>query len=307
MKTSNLKRLANTIKDKEWGTYVTSCGYQEMPQTVDNNGMTPFSKPMVLNLRQGCVVGEYQLLYITKGGGSFESAHCSKVKIAEGSLILIFPWEWHRFMSGNYLDWGEYYICFNGMNIRKLMSSGFFDVSNPVFDIGINDFMVGYYMQIIDIIESGQLYYQQFISGILVNMLGNIYYDVKNSIYPSKEIVEKINKACALMKENVSNPLSATEVSQRLGFGYSWFRKAFKKYTGMSPAKYQLHLRLRKAKKLLLETDLSVSEIAYDLSFDTPGQFSTFFKRKTGNTPKEFRSKKHGKRNKVYSYACELE
>ena len=60
-------------------------------------------------------------------------------------------------------------------------------------------------------------------------------------------------------------------------------------YTGISPAQYQIQLRLIKAKELLSQTTLNITEIAYQLHFENGGQFSTFFKKREGLTPKEYR------------------
>ena len=65
------------------------------------------------------------------------------------------------------------------------------------------------------------------------------------------------------MKENIEDPLSPEEIAARLGLGYSWFRRMFKEYTGVSPAQYQLQQKLLRAKELLTSTPLTISEIAY--------------------------------------------
>lgn len=70
---------------------------------------------------------------------------------------------------------------------------------------------------------------------------------------------------------------------------YSYFRKLFKEYTGLSPASYFLDIKLQRAKDLLCKTQLSVKEIAYMLNFDSPDYFCTLFKKKTGKRPGDFR------------------
>ena len=50
--------------------------------------------------------------------------------------------------------------------------------------------------------------------------------------------IDKINEARILMKDTVENPMSVEKVASHLGVGYSWFRRMFKEYTGISPAQY---------------------------------------------------------------------
>ena len=131
------------------------------------------------------------------------------------------------------------------------------------------------------------------ISSIVLHILGTVYYKQRNNSFTNTYVIDKINEARILMKENVENPMSAEEIASHLGLGYSWFRRMFKEYTGVSPAQYQLQQKLLRAKELLTSSSLNISEIAYSLKFENAGQFSTFFKKREGVTPSEFRERAH--------------
>ncbi|MFT3979270.1 MAG: helix-turn-helix transcriptional regulator [Ferruginibacter sp.] len=62
-----------------------------------------------------------------------------------------------------------------------------------------------------------------------------------------------------------------------------------RKETGMNTQDHIHHYLIEEAKKILLGTNKSISEIAYRLGFEYPQYFSKLFKQKTGNTPQEFR------------------
>jgi AraC-like DNA-binding protein len=106
-------------------------------------------------------------------------------------------------------------------------------------------------------------------------------------------MTERMNEARIIMKENAENPPTTEEIAERVGLGYTWFRRIFKEYTGISPAQYQIQQRIMRAKELLTTTHLNISEIAYQLNFESSGQFATFFKNKEGITPSEFRERTH--------------
>ena len=89
------------------------------------------------------------------------------------------------------------------------------------------------------------------------------------------------------------NMKTAEGIAREIGVGCSWFRRVYKEYTRVSPAQYQLQLRLLRAKELLTSSNMNISEIAYALKFENTGQFSTFFKHKEGITPSEFRERNH--------------
>jgi len=276
-------------KDREWGLYLTTCGFQSIPPSKVNPFLNIHPSLYGFNAKRGRILDEFQLLFIVKGSGHFESAHHSRIQIDAGTIILLFPGEWHNYYYNPDTGWDEYWVGFDGINVQNMIKSGFFTVTNPVFKVGINDEFISFYKSIIAYAEQEAVGYQQVASSIVRHMLGLLYFKNQNSLFSDKEVVEKINQARILIRDNISNSVSPADIATQLGLGYSWFRKAFKKYAGISPAQFQLQIRLQRAKDLLLNTNQSVSEIAYELTFDTPGQFSTFFRQKASMTPKEFR------------------
>lgn len=83
---------------------------------------------------------------------------------------------------------------------------------------------------------------------------------------------------------------SVQNIADQVFLSANYLSDLLKKETGKT-AQEHIHLRLiNKAKDLLLTTNLSVKEIAYDLGFDYPHYFSRVFKSKTGKTPVAFRN-----------------
>ena len=96
------------------------------------------------------------------------------------------------------------------------------------------------------------------------------------------------------MWENPGGEMCPDDIASSLNMSYSWFRRMFKQYTGLSPAQYQLQVKLQKAKALLIGSSKTVKEIAFILDFESANYFTFFFKQKTGTTPIEFRKIRHG-------------
>lgn len=287
-----LKYLTISAMDEEWGTVVTTVGYQfilpksEYPLSKhpDNYTISP---------QTGRILNEYQLVYITKGCGYFSSQSCKEVKISAGTMILLFPGEWHNYYPDEETGWDEYWVGFRGVNIDNKEKKRFFTKEEPLFHIGLSTTIIGLYEDILKFASQEKTGYQEMISSIVLHILGTVYYKKKNNSFSNTYVVDKINEARLIMKEQVENPLTPEEIASRLGLGYSWFRRMFKEYTGVSPTQYQLQQKLLKAKELLISSNLNISEIAYSLKFENAGQFSTFFKKKEGMTPSEFRERSH--------------
>lgn len=101
-----------------------------------------------------------------------------------------------------------------------------------------------------------------------------------------------MEKALFLIRKKWNKPLSLNEIASKLNLSYAWFRKNFKRYTGMSPLQYQLQIKLNRAKSLLLEQEIPIKNIAYTCGFESNYYFTRYFKKSTGLSPTKFRKNK---------------
>jgi AraC-like DNA-binding protein len=290
---NRLLYLSISGNDEDWGIVVTTVGSQIIPPQTD---YPPVQHPdrYIFAPGAGRILNEYQLVFITNGSGWFSSQSIKKKrKVNAGTMILLFPGEWHSYEPCSATGWEEYWVGLRGINIDNMVSRGFFSRTEPIFNIGLSAKIIDLYEDIMRIAQNEKAGYQQMISSIVMSILGSVYYKNKNGRYTDALIIEKIKEARDLIKNNIESTLSQKDISKRLGLSYSWYRRMFKKYTGVSPVQYQLQQKLMRAKELLTTTDNNISEIAYTLHFENVCQFSTFFKNKENITPSEFRKRNH--------------
>ena len=180
---------------------------------------------------------------------------------------------------------------FQGPYIDNLLKSGFISIENPILDVGSNEELVNLFSTAIKVAKDEKKNSQQYLSGLVFHILGMILSLSENRHLDSNEFGQLIERAKIIMFENISNNIDLQELASNLGTSYSWFRKAFKEYTDYSPAQYFQELKIRKAKELLAETNIPIKEIAYNLNFSSDGYFLSFFKKRVGCTPLEYRSR----------------
>ena len=89
---------------------------------------------------------------------------------------------------------------------------------------------------------------------------------------------------------------SVQDVADALGLGYHSLRKKFKQKTGQSIGKYLIETKVENARILLEQTNLSVKEIAFQVGFKDPSQFSKVFKRYMSVSPWIYRTSKRALR-----------
>jgi len=291
---SNVKYLTINGQDMKWGLSITTVGFQSI---APDSPYPPKGHPSQywFNPASGRILHEYQLVYITKGEGTFQSDSVDQIRVKSGTLLLLFPGQWHTYTPKRDSGWDTYWIGFSGYFSDNLLQSGFTSLKSPVHEIGFNEQIVNLLEQAIDLVKQEKPAFQQIASGITIHMLGLIYYIIKNNYFKDKEIFAKIERARMIMREHALGEACLEDIAKGLNMSYSWFRKMFKQYTGLSPAQYLLQIKLQKAKALLVSSTISVKEIAYMLDFESPNYFNSFFKEKTGNSPLEFRKISHGK------------
>lgn len=99
--------------------------------------------------------------------------------------------------------------------------------------------------------------------------------------------VNRIAQSIELITSDVSEPLRVEALSQKVGMSVSAFHKHFKHVTAMSPIQYQKQLRLQKARELLFTKTHEVGEVAFNIGYESPSQFSREYARFFGLSPQK--------------------
>ncbi len=116
---------------------------------------------------------------------------------------------------------------------------------------------------------------------------------VSNQLVVQRENSEPpmIARAREFIREHQTEDLSLGTVAKAVNCSTFYFCKMFKKATGLHFTEYLSRVRIEKAKNLLLNPNLRISEIAYEVGFQSLTHFNRVFRRMVGESPTEFRSK----------------
>ena len=107
-----------------------------------------------------------------------------------------------------------------------------------------------------------------------------------------------VRKAREYIEQHKMEPLSLGAVAQASGASVFHFCKVFKKTTGLKFTDYVARVRLESAKTQLLNPSRRISEVAYDVGFQSLTQFNRMFKRVFGQSPTAFRAHLHSRPRK---------
>lgn len=232
---------------------------------------------------------EYQILYIYKGAGLFETDGLPERRIEAGTVILLYPGVWHRYKPIENTGWEEYWIGFSGSYTQYLLEQECFNPQNPIIQIGFNEEFLAAFERLLEVVENRDAAHQKLASFLLIQLLGIIYTSV---LYANRHISRK-ERVIAEVKKGINEiwyqNIDFEHLADQFNVSYAWLRKAFKEQTGTSLNQYHLGLKLRKAESMIHGSNHSLAEISALCGFESVHYFSRIFKQKTGLNPSTFR------------------
>ena len=98
-------------------------------------------------------------------------------------------------------------------------------------------------------------------------------------------------KSVAYIREHFTEDIDKSSLAAMEGLGASQYHSIFKKTMGKTPAAYITSLRMRKARELLLDPELPITDIAEQCGYDDALYFSRVFRRVVGVSPSEYRKR----------------
>lgn len=118
--------------------------------------------------------------------------------------------------------------------------------------------------------------------------------DTMQALQPEQHLTEDKDREfllqlISIIKANMANSkLKIDDLGRELGMSHTPFYKKIKELTSQTPNDFLKQIRLEQARKLLCESKLSVSEVAYQTGFSSPKYFQECFKKHFGENPREY-------------------
>lgn len=128
------------------------------------------------------------------------------------------------------------------------------------------------------------------LKSIFYEFLYSTYLETRNQKIFSNEVMD-IAAGIDYIENNISYDVTVKELAKMCNMSESNFRRIFVKYSGVSPTEYKNILRIAKAKELLRNTNISISEISVQLGFYDSSYFTKVFYKRCGLKPGEYRKR----------------
>jgi AraC-like DNA-binding protein len=104
-----------------------------------------------------------------------------------------------------------------------------------------------------------------------------------------KTIEQAVGRVIETMRENIGETLTIDDMARTVMFSKFHFSRFFQRVTGVSPGRFLSAMRLQEAKRLLISTSLTVTDVSHRVGYTSVGTFSSRFTRSVGVSPTTYR------------------
>ena len=281
--------LPVNAEQRKWGLYATCAGHTRAePGAAFPSPEHP--DQYFFSWKTGRVLHEWQFIMVEEGGGTVEFEK-RRFRARAGSLIALRPGAWHRYRPDPETGWTTLWIGFGGDLADRIAGIAKFDDGGEVRDVGAG----GRFHRL----------FQDAVADALDRRPGGIYTTAAQIPALAAALAEDaptdvagaanadvVHRAQAFIGEHASETVDFAALAESLGITYRSLRYLFAKETDTSPLRYQLEVRLARAKNLLRSSDMPIAEIARTLGFRSSWYFSHFFRRETHTSPAAYRKRK---------------
>ena len=304
MSQSDFRYLPVRPRDLQWGLHVSGAGHAVIDR---GSAYPPPGHPELYDFKwsQGRSLPEYSVVYIVAGEGIFESDVTGPLRINTGTALLLFPGVWHRYRPEKKVGWEEFWVSFNGEQMDRLVLNRFFSPAQPVLRTGLNNSIVSPFSTLLDRLRKAPRGFSHLIAAnvteILAAIVAGTQEEAPQLILQGPRDIEAlsdrlVSEALRVIWSGSHLDLSVGDLARRLDTSARSLERRFNQALGRTVREEILRCRIDRVKRLLSDTELSVSEILAVSGFRSPDAMNRAIQRTEGLTPLKLRQKLRAER-----------
>lgn len=230
----------------------------------------------------------YSCFLVLSGTGYYSDSEHSGMMLQSGDFVQRIPGRVHTTEITLDDQWLEFFISFGRPVYTYLCELGFLDPTRPVIQGAHlpNDWIMTAFTHFLEHLKSAD---STQLQALLLNaqslVLAMTSQNEKTLSHPYQR---QIVQACERLSTRFQDQIDYQKIADSLNMSYENFRKIFKELIGVSPAKFHTQEKIKQA-TLMLESGLSIREVALLTGYSDVFAFSKQFKKTTGISPGSLR------------------
>lgn len=235
-----------------------------------------------------------EIIFVTDGKGTV-FVNNRKYDVQRGDIVVYNAGTVHHEKSSEDNPMEIRFVAYDKLEITNLAANWLLPLSyGNVFNSGSSyDIILGYFNALIDEFEKKERFYMEIVQGISRTLLMYVFRAVSRTKNTSLlfDASRTIETALCFIDKNFRQRISLDDIAKQCFTNKFSLSHLFTRTQGVSIGKYILNKRIEETKRLLTETDMSVSEISDAVGFYDQNYCSRMFKKKTGVSPSHYRKK----------------
>lgn len=227
----------------------------------------------------------YCIHHIFSGSGSYMIGE-KQIRLKEGDTFILYPGVEVRYCADREKPWEYGWAGFMGTDAASIIRNTDFTKKIPYIPAGkIPDRKIREGLQKIYDVKGNTYEAAVAMTGALYSFLA-VFMHYHESEVPERDArMMYVEKAENYIETNYSYPVTVEDVADYVGISRSHLFRSFQTYMNCSPKEFLSQYRIKQACRLLKETDLSVSAIAYSVGFENNLYFSKAFRKQKQISP----------------------
>ena len=282
---------------RRWGLYVTSCGAVSV-FAGDQHPQKTHPELYCFSWNKGRVLPEYQVIYLQRGQGIFESATTGRRKISQGDAIILFPNVWHRYRPSPKTGWDSKWLGFDGEYCNRLTRHGFLTPYNPVIPVGSRPDLLQAYERVLQLVRHDATPNPFQLAAGAMEVLAHVATSTRNepvdpATQPFTKVIDDrlVAEVIRYIWNHMQRTMTVDDVVAQFPVTRRSLERRFKRVLGATIHDEIARCRIERAKRLLEETDLPIKTLASTAGFSTAQRMSKVFQQIVGISPGAYRER----------------
>jgi AraC-like DNA-binding protein len=248
---------------------------------------------------RGRTIAEYQLIFISRGAGEFESQPTGHVDFDGPAMLFLFPGVWHRYRPLPEVGWSERWFSFNGELVQRLFAVGAFGPRMAVARPQDANRLAVDFDDLLELVRHHSsrdpaalsFHLLRILSDAVAQRLDNSpkFAPLRRQNGSAAVSDPVVQKALEIIWSQGQHPMSVADIARQLPVTRRTLDRRFVEATGHSVLEEINACRLSRAKRLLLETDQPVKTVAHLAGFSSTERMRVLFVEREGMSPSQFR------------------
>ncbi|GFZ78247.1 AraC family transcriptional regulator [Paenibacillus marchantiophytorum] len=250
-------------------------------------------KPVPLH-KMGPAVHDYYLIHTVQAGEGIFEMNNRSYPCKTGDTFFIFPGELFNYVADAHQPWHYTWVAFTGRAAGMMLSQIGVTPENAVISGCSPRVLRHHYRHIRSSFQQSTFPVMEDMEAagwlrLLIRELGRSNtHQITAKPVTETDIERQIGQAIRYLELQYTQTVSIEELAHKLGYHRTYLCKMFKQYTGFAPMQYLFKIRMERAKQLL-ETSMTIDQVASSVGFNDALYFSKQFRKWTGTAPSVYR------------------